>query len=178
MFIAEIEALEEKKYDISSLRTGLAAGAMVTPALMKHIHDKMGIKGMLIAYGMTETSPVTFITSLDDRIEKRYNTMGRVLPHTAAKVVDSEGKALPVGSRGELCTSGFALQKGYWKDDERTRQVMRYDSEGVLWMHTGDEGYLDGDGYGHVTGRIKDLIIRGTLPVISQPKVDSFQNGG
>ncbi|KAI1872770.1 uncharacterized protein JN550_003644 [Neoarthrinium moseri] len=161
MFISELAVVKEKGYELTTIRTGLAAGAMVPSKLMKDIREQMNIEGMLIAYGMTETSPVTFITSIDDSQEKRFTTIGRVFPHTSAKVVNSRGDALPFGQRGEICTSGFALQKGYWKDEERTKQVMRPDENGVIWMHTGDEGFIGSDGYGRITGRIKDLIIRG-----------------
>ncbi|KAK5263938.1 hypothetical protein LTR96_010656 [Exophiala xenobiotica] len=161
MFIAEIEANQKKKYKITSVRTGVAAGSSVPAPVMKRLEQEFGVKGMLIAYGMTETSPVTFITSLDDSDERRTKTVGRVLPHTAAKVVDREGETVPRGTPGELCTSGYALQKGYYNNPEKTNEVMRRDDEGVLWMHTGDECVIDDDGYCTVTGRIKDMIIRG-----------------
>lgn len=128
---------------------------------MNQLREDMGVQKMLIAYGMTETSPVTFITSIEDGDEKGTSTVGRVLPHTGAKVVGKGGEVLRRGERGELCTSGFALQKGYWRNEEKTREVMRVDGDGVLWMHTGDEAFIDEDGYAHITGRIKDLIIRG-----------------
>ena len=94
---------------------------------------------MLIAYGMTETSPVTFMTSLNDNEERRSKTVGRVLPHTAAKVVDRAGNIVPRGVRGELCTSGYALQKGYYNNHAKTEEAMKRDGNGVLWMYTGDE---------------------------------------
>lgn len=161
MFLAELEELERSPRDITTVRTGLAAGSAVPPSLMASLREKMNVQGMLIAYGMTETSPVTFITSLDDTEERMFESLGRVLPHTSAKIVDRDGKITPRGVRGEICTSGFALQKGYWKDEEKTLEAMRRDENGVIWMHTGDEGYLDAEGYGYITGRIKDLIIRG-----------------
>lgn len=169
MFVAELEVLKTAPYrsrKVSTLRTGLAAGSPVPAVLMDQIHERMGVReGLLIAYGMTETSPVTFITSLDDPTEKKTTTLGRVLPHTGAKVVDSEGNIVPRGERGEICTSGFALQRGYWGDEGKTKEAMRTDGEGRLWMHTGDEGFIDEEGYGHITGRIKDLIIRGRCPI-------------
>ncbi|KAL1966032.1 hypothetical protein VTN77DRAFT_4972 [Rasamsonia byssochlamydoides] len=163
MFIAELEVMDTEpgKYQINTLRTGLAAGSPVPAPLMHQLREKMRVQGMLIAYGMTETSPVTFITSLDDPPEKMAKTLGRVLPHTSAKVIDKHGNIVPRGQRGEICTSGFALQTGYWKDEEKTKEAMRRDENGTLWMHTGDEGFIDEEGYGHITGRIKDLIIRG-----------------
>ncbi|KAI8309641.1 putative acyl-CoA synthetase [Colletotrichum sp. SAR11_240] len=161
MFIAELEALKKSGHRISTVRTGLAAGSPVPPPLMESLRKEMQIVGMLIAYGMTETSPVTFITALGDTDDRMFKSLGRVLPHTGAKIVDTNGNIVPRGTRGEICTSGFALQKGYWKDEERTQEVMRTDEDGVTWMHTGDEGFIDDEGYGHITGRIKDLIIRG-----------------
>lgn len=167
MFLAELKLIHENGLQIDSVRTGLAAGATIPPSLMKLLSEKMGIKGMLVAYGMTETSPVTFITSFDDPQDKMQNSIGKVLPHTAAKVIDEEGQILPRNKKGELCTAGFALQKGYWKEPVKTQEVMRLDDNGVLWMHTGDEAYIDEKGYGHITGRIKDIIIRGMYNVSS-----------
>ena len=161
MFIAEIEANKVKKYEISSVRTGLAAGSSVAPSLMTQLEREFGVKGMLIAYGMTETSPITFMTSLQDGAERRATTVGTVLPHTVAKVIDRQGSILPRGKRGELCTSGYALQTGYYNNPAKTNDAMIRDETGVLWMHTGDEGMIDEEGYCSVTGRIKDMIIRG-----------------
>ena len=163
MFIAEIEANQEKKYKISSVRTGVAAGSSVPAPVMKRLEQEFGVKGMLIAYGMTETSPVTFMTSVNDSQERRTKTVGQVLPHTVAKVVDKYGMIVPRGVPGELCTGGYALQKGYYKNLEKTNEMMKRDEQGVLWMHTGDECVIDNEGYCTVTGRIKDIIIRGML---------------
>lgn len=183
MYIAELDALEKTGHTITTIRTGLASGSPVAPSLMTRLRERMNVPGMLIAYGMTETSPVTFLTSLDDSDDRMFNTVGRVFPHTGAKVVDSQGRIVPCGVRGELCVSGFALQKGYYKDDAKTKEVMRQDKNGVVWMHTGDEGYLDKDGFGHITGRIKDLIIRGTLDdnclkQCTHPRVIAFDRQG
>lgn len=164
MFISELEILAKTGQKPRRLRTGLASGSAVSQTLMNEIRARMGVDKMLIAYGMTETSPVNFITSLDDPEDKRISTIGRVMPHTLAKVVDKHGKILPRGHRGELLVGGYALQKGYWKNEEKTREVMKRDADGVLWMHTGDEVVIDEQGYGHITGRIKDLIIRGNIP--------------
>jgi mevalonyl-CoA ligase len=163
MFIAILQAQEKKGYVIDTLRTGLAAGSAVPAALMDELNRKMGVKTMMIAYGMTETSPVTFITSLDDPQEIRTSTIGRVMPHTGAKIISKDGKEtiLKRGEKGELCTSGYALQKGYWENEEKTREVMKTDADGILWMHTGDECMIDSNGYCIITGRIKDMIIRG-----------------
>ncbi|KAJ5132904.1 hypothetical protein N7448_007062 [Penicillium atrosanguineum] len=161
MYVSELEVLSKSDQRPQHLRTGLASGSAVSQGLMNELREKMGVQKMLIAYGMTETSPVTFITSIEDGDEKGTSTVGRVMPHTGAKVIGKDGVILGRGERGELCTSGFALQKGYWRNEEKTREVMRMDGDGILWMHTGDEALIDEDGYAHITGRIKDLIIRG-----------------
>lgn len=167
MFIAELEANERKKYDLRGkgrLRTGIAAGSSVPVAVMKRIETRMGITGMLIAYGMTETSPVTFMTNLNDSLERRTQTVGSIMEHTGAKIIDRNGTTLDFGQSGELCTSGYALQKGYWKNQVKTDEAMKTDENGIRWMHTGDEGVIDEHGYCRITGRIKDIIIRGRFP--------------
>ncbi|KAJ5280532.1 hypothetical protein N7478_005904 [Penicillium angulare] len=161
MYVAELEVMAKTGQRPRRLRTGLASGSAVSQDLMNELRNRMGVEKMLIAYGMTETSPVTFLTDINDSDEKRTNTVGRVFPHTSAKIIDKNGKILPSGQRGEICTSGFALQKGYWKNEEKTAEVMRKDENGLLWMHTGDEGIIDQEEYLQITGRIKDLIIRG-----------------
>ncbi|KAK1059083.1 hypothetical protein LTR74_012875 [Friedmanniomyces endolithicus] len=161
MFLAQLNILESRKAKLNTVRTGLAAGSTVPEAIMKRIRSEMGCDGMLIAYGMTETSPVTFMTALDDPDHLRTTSLGRILPHSAAKIIDEMGNIVPRGTRGELCTSGYALQKGYWQNQDKTDEVMRRDAEGVLWMHTGDECYIDDADYCFITGRLKDLIIRG-----------------
>jgi len=111
---------------------------------------------------MTETSPVSYQTTLQSPLQKRIETVGTILPHTRAKIVKpGTNEILPIGQRGELCVSGYLLQKGYWENEEKTREVMVKDEEGRLWMMTGDEGSMDKDGYLSITGRIKDIIIRG-----------------
>ncbi|CAG7995710.1 unnamed protein product [Penicillium salamii] len=161
MFIAELEANQARNLNIQSLRKGLAAGSTVPLSLMNKLKEQMGIDTMLIAYGMTETSPVTFMSTFEDPVEMRVATVGRIMPHTAAKVIDKMGRVLGRGERGELCTSGYVLQRGYLDDEEKTNEVMKKDEEGVVWMHTGDEGTIDEEGYCRITGRIKDVIIRG-----------------
>jgi acyl-CoA synthetase (AMP-forming)/AMP-acid ligase II len=165
MFVAELEICETRQIEITTVRTGLAAGSPVSETLLNRLKNRFGIRGMLIAYGMTETSPVTFMTSLDDPREKAMTSLGKVLPHTSAKIVDHDGAIVRRGEMGELCTSGYGLQKGYFNNDLKTREAMRRDVDGRLWMHTGDQCFLDPDGYCHISGRIKDIIIRGeTLP--------------
>lgn len=160
MFVAELEVIAKTQQKPHSLRAGLASGAAVSPVLIKRVREQMGLNKIVVAYGMTETSPITFMTSLDDTDDKS-RTIGRPTPHIAAKVIDKDGNIVLRGQRGELCTSGYALQKGYLKNEEKTREVMKTDENGVRWMHTGDEVMVDDQGYAHITGRIKDVIIRG-----------------
>ncbi|RAH70044.1 acetyl-CoA synthetase-like protein [Aspergillus aculeatinus CBS 121060] len=162
MFVAELEACAARKLDkITTVRTGLAAGSPVSETLLSRLEERFGVKGMLIAYGMTETSPVTFMTSLDDPRDKAMTSLGRVLPHTSAKVINQEGVIVPRGESGELCTSGYGLQRGYFENEAKTKEAMQRDADGRLWMHTGDQCYLDAEGYCHISGRMKDVIIRG-----------------
>ncbi|EGX49371.1 hypothetical protein AOL_s00078g404 [Orbilia oligospora ATCC 24927] len=166
MYIAYLELLKHGKVDrkgFERLRTGIAAGSTVPIELMKKLHRDLNLTDLTICYGMTETSPVSAMTFPDDPIDKRTSTVGRVMPHTQAKIVDihDRTKILPIGERGELATAGYLLQKFYWGDPERTAEVMIEDDEGVRWMYTGDEAEMDEEGYIKITGRIKDLIIRG-----------------
>jgi acyl-CoA synthetase (AMP-forming)/AMP-acid ligase II len=170
MFLVELEANKRRKRNTSSLKTALAAGSLVPQAVMKRMREEMNLENVLIAYGMTETSPVTFATGFEDPLEYRLTSVGTVFPHTKAKIIDSEGNIVPRGVRGEICTSGYGLQKGYLNNPEKTAEAMRPDSDGVLWMHTGDEGVIDHLGYCRVTGRIKDTIIRGMLNTIWTPQ--------
>lgn len=121
---------------------------------------------------MTETSPASFMSSVDDPLDKKLQTVGKILPHTSAKVVDRSGKIVPRGVRGEICTAGYLLQKGYFNNPQKTAEVM-IQEDGVLWMYTGDEGFIDEEGYCAITGRIKDMIIRGTSPS-SPPSTQSL----
>ncbi|KAJ5683048.1 acetyl-CoA synthetase-like protein, partial [Penicillium macrosclerotiorum] len=161
MFVAELEICDAKQIKITTVRTGLAAGSPVSETLLGRLESLLGINGMLIAYGMTETSPVTFMTSLDDPRDKAMTTLGKVLPHTSAKIVDPNGTIVPRGEKGELCTSGYGLQRGYFNNESKTKEAMRLDADGRLWMHTGDQCCLDSEGYCHISGRTKDIIIRG-----------------
>jgi acyl-CoA synthetase (AMP-forming)/AMP-acid ligase II len=177
MFIAELSELATKPYKIATLRTGLAAGSMIPAPLLERLNREMGVNDVLIAYGMTETSPVTFMVDSDDPEERRRG-LGKVMPHTSAKIVDLQGNIMPRGSRGELCTSGYALMKGYLDNKMGTKEVMRRDENGVLWMHTGDECIIDNEGYCEITGRIKDLIIRGMSISLVQHIVSLTLPGG
>jgi fatty-acyl-CoA synthase len=157
MFIAELEHPEFSSYNLSSLRTGIMAGAPCPIELMKRVIRDMHMERVTIAYGMTETSPVSFQSSTDDSIERRVSTVGRIHPHIQVKVVDESGHVVPVGCQGELLTRGYSVMKGYWDDPVRTREVI--DDAG--WMHTGDLGVIDAQGYCNITGRLKDMLIRG-----------------
>ncbi len=157
MFIAELAHPQFEDYDLSSLRTGIMAGAPCPAETMTRVMNEMHMTDVTIAYGMTETSPVSFQTSVDDPVDKRVKTVGRVHPHVEVKIVDEAGRAVPVGTRGELCTRGYSVMLGYWQDEERTRETI--DAAG--WVHTGDLAVIDELGYCDIVGRVKDMIIRG-----------------
>ncbi|KAK2755923.1 Acyl-CoA synthetase member 2 mitochondrial [Arachnomyces sp. PD_36] len=161
MFSAILQNLHQSGTQVKTVRTGIVAGTKVPPALLTQIQEELEYDNIAISYGMTETSPVTFMTAPLDGTEQKMETVGTVFPHVLAKVVDKKNGILPRGSRGELCVSGYLLQKGYYKNPEKTAEVMIRDENGALWMHTGDEASIDRDGYCQITGRIKDVIIRG-----------------
>ncbi|KAI8986699.1 acetyl-CoA synthetase-like protein [Trametes punicea] len=152
---------EGQVLDTRCLRTGIAAGSPIPIDLMKQLIEKLNLTELTVAYGMTETSPVSFQTTPDDPVIKRVETVGKILPHVKAKLVDLEGRVVPVNTPGEILVSGYLVQKGYWNDPEQTARVMQPDEEGTVWMHTGDEGIMDEEGYLRIVGRIKDIIIRG-----------------
>jgi fatty-acyl-CoA synthase len=157
MFIAELEHPDFSRYDLGGLRTGIMAGAPCPIEVMKKVISEMNMTEITIAYGMTETSPVSFQGATDDPLEKRVSTVGRVHPHVQAKVVDKQGKIVPRGQSGELCTRGYSVMMGYWDDEDQTRDTI--DPSG--WMHTGDLAIIDDDDYCDIVGRVKDMIIRG-----------------
>jgi fatty-acyl-CoA synthase len=157
MFIAELDHPEFSKFDLSSLRTGIMAGAPCPIEVMRRVNEAMNMRDITIAYGMTETSPVSFQSATDDPLERRVSTVGRIHPHVEVKVVDLEGRMVPRGERGELCTRGYSIMLGYWDEAEKTADVL--DRNG--WMHTGDIAVIDDEGYCNIVGRIKDLVIRG-----------------
>jgi fatty-acyl-CoA synthase len=181
MFIAELEHPDFDRYDLSSLRTGIMAGALCPVEVMKKVMSRMNMSKVLIAYGQTECSPVNHMTLADDPLEKRVETVGRAGPHLEVKIVDEGGQTVPIGAAGDICARGYAVMKGYWEDPERTAETI--DAEG--WLHSGDLGVMDEDGYVAVVGRLKDMIIRGgeniypreieeflfTLPDIQDAKV-------
>lgn len=158
MFIAELALPEFDSFDLSSLRTGIMAGSPCPAEIMKQVIDKMGMSEVSICYGMTETSPVSLQTRSEDTIDQRVSTVGAVGPHLEVKIVDpTTSETVPRGEPGELCTRGYSVMAGYWQNPEKTAEAI--DAE--AWMHTGDIGVMDADGYVAITGRIKDMVIRG-----------------
>ncbi|MFN4229628.1 AMP-binding protein [Parvibaculum sp.] len=157
MFIAELSHPDFATFDLSSLRTGCMAGSPCPVEVMKQVISAMHMTDVTIAYGMTETSPVSFQTGEDDPLERRVSTIGRVQPHLECKIVDADGKTVPRGTPGELCTRGYSVMIGYWDDPEKTAEAI--DEEG--WVHTGDLATIDEEGYGNIVGRLKDMVIRG-----------------
>ncbi|KAK3904698.1 putative acyl-CoA synthetase YngI [Staphylotrichum tortipilum] len=143
------------------LRTGIIAGAPVPRYLMEQLVSRLGMAEFTSSYGLTEASPTCFNAFTDDPIQTRLTTVGTLMPHAMAKIVDRDGEIVPVGTRGELCIGGYQLQAGYWNNSEKTGEVMVRDEQGVLWLHTGDEAVFDERGYCSITGRFKDIIIRG-----------------
>ena len=157
MFVAMLDHPDFTSFDLTSLRTGIMAGSPCPIEVMKKVVSLMHMNEVTIAYGMTETSPVSFQSNVDDPLEKRVSTVGRIQPHVEVKIVDTDGMTVAVGEAGELCTRGYSVMKGYWQDEEKTREAI--DAEG--WMHTGDLATLDAEGYCNIVGRVKDMVIRG-----------------
>jgi fatty-acyl-CoA synthase len=157
MFIAELDHPDFAKFNLSSLRTGIMAGAPCPIEVMRRVNESMNMRDVTVAYGMTETSPVSFQSATDDPLERRVSTVGRIHPHVEVKVIDLEGRMVPRGERGELCTRGYSVMLGYWDEKEKTGDVL--DANG--WMHTGDIAVIDMEGYCNIVGRIKDMVIRG-----------------
>ncbi len=181
MFIAELEHPEFNKYDLTSLRTGLMAGSPCPVEVMKQVNTLMHMNEVEIAYGMTETSPVSFQTHADAPLNKRVSTVGQVHPHVEVKIINTKtGQVVPIGETGELCTRGYNVMLGYWNDEEKTRNSIN----AAGWMHSGDLAVMDEDGYVNIVGRIKDMVIRGGENVYpreveeflySNPKISDVQ---
>jgi fatty-acyl-CoA synthase len=158
MFIAELALPSFGDYDLTSLRTGIMAGSPCPVEVMKQVVERMHMDEVSICYGMTETSPVSTQTRADDSIDRRVSTVGRVGPHLEVKIVDPEtGRTVPRGQPGELCTRGYSVMLGYWEEPDKTAEAI----DAARWMHTGDLGVMDDEGYVNITGRIKDMVIRG-----------------
>jgi fatty-acyl-CoA synthase len=180
MFIAELEHPNFANYDISTLRTGIMAGAPCPIDTMRAVIDRMHMREVTIGYGMTETSPLSFQSRPDDPINRRLATVGRIHPHVEVKIVDASGKAVRIGESGELCTRGYGVMHGYWDDRERSAEAI--DASG--WMHSGDLATIDEQGYCTIVGRLKDMLIRGGENIypreieeflLRHPKVQSAQ---
>jgi acyl-CoA synthetase (AMP-forming)/AMP-acid ligase II len=172
MFSAELELRNEiDKGGFEYLSKGIAAGSPVPIVVMKELIKTMNLNELTICYGMTETSPVSFMTSPNDALDKRTQTVGKIMPHTEAKIIKPPSRdnvlsgdllrPLAVGTKGEIAVSGYLVQTKYYKDPDNSASAMIKDNKGKVWMLTGDEGFIDRDGYLTITGRIKDLIIRG-----------------
>jgi len=180
MFIAELEHPRSAEFDLGSLRTGIMAGSPCPAQVMRRVVSEMHMSEVTIAYGMTETSPVSFQTVSDDPLERRVDSVGRIHPHLEVKLVDEAGQVVPRGVTGELCTRGYSVMLGYWDDPARTAEVV----DEARWMHTGDLAVIDADGYCSIVGRLKDMIIRGGENVYpreieeflySHPKIQDVQ---
>ena len=180
MFIAELEHSEFRRFDLRSLRTGIMAGAPCPIEVMRRVARDMHLSQITIAYGMTETSPVSFQSSVDDPLERRVSTVGRIHPHVEVKIVDADGRIVPRGTPGELCTRGYSVMLGYWDEAEQTAQVV----DAARWMHTGDLATIDEEGYCNIVGRLKDMVIRGGENIYPReveeflfrhPKIESAQ---
>lgn len=170
MFIAELHEMTKRDYDLSSLRTGVMAGALCPPEIMKKVEDLMNMKEVTICYGMTETSPVSTQTIIGTPFEKQIHSVGTIHDHLEIKIINPEtGAIVPRGESGELCTRGYSVMIKYWNNPEATKQVL----DENRWMHTGDLAMMDDEGYIHISGRIKDLIIRGGEN-ISPKEIEDF----
>jgi fatty-acyl-CoA synthase len=156
MFIAELDHPRFAEFDLSALRGGIMAGSPCPIEVMKRVNTQMNMRDVTIAYGMTETAPVSFQSGIDDPLERRVSTVGRVQPHLEVKIVDGDGRIVPVGEKGELCTRGYSVMPGYWDDAAKTAEAV---VDG--WMHTGDLATIDAEGYCNIVGRVKDMLIRG-----------------
>jgi fatty-acyl-CoA synthase len=157
MFLTELDHRDFSDYDVSSLRTGFIGGAPCPVDLMHRIVNDLNMADVSIVYGMTETSPVSFQTGLEDSLDRRVSTVGRVHPHVEARVADPEGRTMPYGEQGEILIRGYSVMHGYWDDPEKTAEAIHE----AGWMHTGDLGVMDADGFVKITGRAKDMVIRG-----------------
>jgi fatty-acyl-CoA synthase len=157
MFVAMLDHPDFRGHDYTSLRTGIMAGAPCPIEVMRQVISSLHMPQVTIGYGMTETSPISFQSGIEDSLDDRVSTVGRIHPHVEVKIIDTAGNTVDAGEQGELCTRGYSVMRGYWNDEERTREAI--DDGG--WMHTGDLATIDGRGYCRIVGRVKDMIIRG-----------------
>jgi fatty-acyl-CoA synthase len=172
MFQAMLDHPRFAEFDLAALRTGIMAGAPCPIDTMRRVVSAMHMREVTIGYGMTETSPCSFQSAVDDPIEKRVTTVGRIHPHAEVKIVDDHGRIVPVGVKGELCTRGYLVMRGYWEDEERTREAI--DEAG--WMHSGDLATIDAEGWCNIVGRVKDMLIRGGENVFPR-EIEEFLQG-
>ncbi|PCI54618.1 MAG: AMP-binding protein [Alphaproteobacteria bacterium] len=172
MFIAMLSELDGNSYDLSSLRTGITAGAPCPEEVMKNVMRHLNMKDILNAYGQTETSPVNHITLADDSLQRRVSSVGKACPHVEIKIINEDGQTLLLEKQGEICCRGYNVMLGYWNDDQQTQQTIDRDG----WLHSGDLGAMDCDGYVKITGRIKDMIIRGGENIYPR-EVEEFLHG-
>jgi acyl-CoA synthetase (AMP-forming)/AMP-acid ligase II len=165
----EIVNVEKPEGWTSELRTGIVAGSPVPRWLMERMVNELGMTDFTSSYGLTEASPTVFNAHTTDSLHARLTTVGAVMPHARVKIVDRENRIVPIGVRGELCVTGYQICRGYWENPEKTAEVLVRDEHGECWLHTGDEAVLDVDGYCTITGRFKDIIIRGksSIPTVS-----------
>lgn len=172
MFASIVDNAQFERFNLKPLRTGIMAGSPCPIALMKRVVKQMNANEITIAYGMTETSPLSFQSNTTDSLERRVTTVGRIHPHVEVKIVDEENRTVPVGATGELLTRGYSVMSGYWNDEDRTREAIDPDR----WMHTGDLATLDAQGYCNIVGRLKDMLIRGGENVYPR-EIEEFLNG-
>lgn len=162
MFESILSIPRPEGFDCSQLRTGIIAGAPVPRPLMRRLLDELNMTEFTSSYGLTEASPTCFNAITSDTINRRLTTVGQVMPHASAKVIHPQtGETLKVGERGELCMAGYQIHRGYWKNPAKTNEALIEDENGTIWLRTGDEAMIDADGYCSITGRFKDIIIRG-----------------
>lgn len=167
MFQQILNIPKPENFDTSNMRTGIIAGAPVPRSLMKSLFEELNMKQFTSSYGLTEASPTCFNAYTTDSLDARLNTVGKIMPHARAKIIDPQGNIVPTGQRGELCMSGYQIMKGYWENPEKTAETLVVDSEGAVWLKTGDEAFFNEDGYCAITGRLKDIIIRGKIGISS-----------
>jgi len=172
MFQAMLDHARFHDFDLGALRTGIMAGAPCPIETMRRVVSAMNMHEVTIAYGMTETSPISMQSAVDDPVEKRVSTVGRIQPHVEVKIVDADGRIVPVGVKGELCTRGYLVMRGYWEDEQRTRESI----DGSGWMHSGDLATIDADGWCNIVGRAKDMLIRGGENVFPR-EIEEFLQG-
>lgn len=167
MFEELLSTPRPEEWKIKGLRTGIIAGAPVPRPLMERLVNELGMREFTSSYGLTEASPTCFNAENNESVDLKLTTVGKIMPHLHAKIVDRDGRIVKLGEKGELCISGYSIMKGYWRNKIKTREAVRSDASGVEWLFTGDEALFLEGGYCRITGRFKDIIIRGEfLPTL------------